>query len=225
SSGLYTAPGLPPSGGTVTIGAIEQGMSGAAGSAILNIGYSNASLQNAYVFSLSGGNQGAPWFATGEFTANGAGQIGSGLQDVNNGTAIQTKAAFTGRYSINPDGSGQLALGNLTFELSMQANGGAFLMSTSNGTVLAGSLAAQDPSAGSVTALNAPLILDAGGQTGTQGFNQLALISTASGTSISGFEDINGSAPLSRTPFTGSYAFDGNNHGTLTIKDTTGKRD
>ncbi|MGH8292112.1 MAG: hypothetical protein ACRESA_01415, partial [Gammaproteobacteria bacterium] len=42
SSGLYTAPGLPPSGGTVTIGAIEQGMSGAAGSAILNIGYSNA---------------------------------------------------------------------------------------------------------------------------------------------------------------------------------------
>lgn len=222
SSGLYTAPGLPPSGGTVTIGAIEQGMSGATGSATLNIGYSNASLQNGYVFTLSGSNQAVPWFAIGEFTANGSGQIGSGLQDVNNGTAIQTKAAFTGSYSINPDGSGQLAFGNLTFALSMQANGGAFLVSTSNGTVLTGSLSIQDPAAGGVAALNAPMVLNAGGQTGTQGFDQLALISTASATSISGFEDVSGSKPLSRAAYTGSYAFDGNNHGSLSIKDTNG---
>lgn len=224
TSGLYTAPHLPPGGGTVTISASEQGMSGATGSATLKIGYSNASLQSAYVFSLSGSNQGVPWFAVGEFSANGSGQIGSGLQDVNNGTAIQTKAAFTGSYSISADGSGQLVLGNLNFELSMQANGGAFLVSTSNGTVLTGSLSIQDPAAGSVTALNAPLVLNIGGQTGTQGFNQLALISTASGTSISGYEDINGSAPLSRALFTGSYSLDGNDHGTLSIQDTTGSR-
>ena len=222
TSGLYTAPSIPPSGGTVTIGAIEQGMSGATGSATLNIGYSNASLQNGYVFTLSGSNQAVPWFAIGEFTANGAGQISSGMQDVNNGTAVQTKAAFTGSYSINPDGSGQLVLGNLNFALSMQANGGAFLVSTSSGTVLTGSLSIQDPAAGSVTALNAALVLDAGGQTGAQGFSQQALISTASGTSISGYEDVNGSAPLTRALFTGAYAFDGNNHGSLTISDTNG---
>lgn len=222
ATGLYAAPNLPPAGGKVTITAVEQGNSGASGSATLMIAYANVSLRGSYVFALSGNNQGAPWFAIGEFTANGTGQISSGLQDINNGTAIQTKAVFTGSYSINPDGSGSLALGNLNFELSMQANGQAFLLSTSNGSTLTGSLSVQDPAAGNVSAFTAPLILNTGGQTGAQGFDQLALISTVSGTSISGFEDVNGSKPLSRTSYTGSYAFDGNNHGTLTIKDSNG---
>ena len=223
TGGLYTAPGLPPSGGTVTIDAIEQGMSGATGSATLSIGYSNASLQGGYAFTMGGSNQNTSWSAIGEFNANGAGQIGSGLQDINNGTVIQTKVPFTGSYSINADGSGNLTLGNLDFQLSMQANGQAFLLSTSNSTTLTGSLSVQDSSANGVAALDGPLVLSAGGQTGVQGFDQLALINTPGGASISGYEDVNSPTPLSRTLYTGSYAFDGNDHGTLSITDSNGK--
>jgi hypothetical protein len=222
SSGLYTAPNLPPSGGSVTINAIEQGNSGASGSAILKIGYSDVSLSGAYVFNVSGLNQGAPWFAIGEFGSSGTGQISGGLQDTNNGTAFQIKSPFTGSYSINPDGSGGLVLGSLKFQLEMRANGQVFLLSTSSGTALTGSLGAQDTSAGNVSSFNGPLVLNAGGQSASQGFAQLALMNTPGSGTISGFEDVYGAKPLIRTPWSGSYAFDGNNHGTLTISDTNG---
>lgn len=223
TGGLYTAPNLPPSGGAVTISATEQGNSGASGTATLNIGYSNVSLSGAYVFYVSGLNQGAPWFAIGEFSTNGAGQISGGLQDINNGTAVQTKSAFTGSYNIKPDGSGSLALGNLNFQLEMQANGEAFLLSTINNTTFTGSLTSQDASAGTVTAFNGPLILDVGGQSAGQGFSQGALVNTGSGGSISGFEDVYGAKPLIRASWNGSYIFDGSdNHGTLTVSDSNG---
>ena len=223
ASGLYTAPNLPPSGGSVTINAIEQGNSSASGSAVLNIGYSNVSLSGAFVFTVSGLNQNSPWLAIGEFTGSGTGQVSGGLQDINNGAAIQSKSPFTGSYSIKADGSGSLALGKLSFQLQMQANGQAFLLSTTSGTALTGSLTAQDASAGSVSSFSGPLVLNAGGQSASQGFAQLALINTGSGGSISGYEDIYGAKPLIRTTWSGSYAFDGShNHGTLTITDSNG---
>lgn len=222
TTGLYTAPNLPPAGGKVTITAIEQGNSGASGSATLNIGFSNVSLSGTNVFSLSGSNQGVPWFAIGEFNANGSGQISGGLLDINNGATVQTRTAFTGVYSINPDGAGTITLGTLNFQLVLQADGSAFLLSTTNGTTLTGSTSVQDPAAGNVTSLNGPLVLNTGGQSGNQGFAQLALMNTSGGGNVSGFEDVSGSKPLIRTAWSGSYAFDGNDHGTLTVKDSNG---
>ncbi|MGH8282492.1 MAG: hypothetical protein ACRESE_01430, partial [Gammaproteobacteria bacterium] len=221
TNGLYTAPDLPPPGGTVTITAIETANTTSYGTATLSIGYSNASLNGGYVFSLSGRNQGAPWFAIGEFSANGAGQISNGLQDINNGATIQSKAQFTGSYSINPDGSGTLTLGTINFQLVLQADDEVFVLSTSNGTTLTGSLTVQDASASSITALNGPLVLCSGGQASNQGFALLALANTGGGGSLSGFEDVSGSNPLLRTTWHGSYSFDGNAHGTLSITDTT----
>lgn len=222
TNGRYTAPDLPPSGGTVTINAIEQGNSGASGSATLNIGYSNISLNGAYVFTLSGQNQSTPWFAIGEFSSNGAGLISNGLQDINNGTTFQKKAPFNGNYNINPDGSGNLMLGNLNFQLEMQANGEAFLLSQTSGTVISGSFTEQDASAGNVSLLNGSLVLSANGQSAGQGFAQLALMNNTSNGPISGYEDVYGAKPLVRIPWSGSYAFDGDNHGTLTISDSNG---
>ena len=223
TNGLYTAPNLPPPGGRVTITAIEQGNSGAPGLASLSIAYANVSLQGGYVFSLSGRNQSAPWFAIGEFSANGAGQISSGLQDINNGTTIQTKNGFTGSYSINPDGSGSLSLGNLNFQLVMQAGGQVLALSTTNGTILTGSLSVQELAAGSVSTLSGPLVLNASGQTAAnQGIGVLAGLNAITTGAISGTEDVSGPNKLIRASITGSYAFDGNNHGTLTIKDSSG---
>ncbi|MGH8321140.1 MAG: hypothetical protein ACRESX_07510 [Gammaproteobacteria bacterium] len=222
ANGLYTAPDLPPAGGKVTITAIEQANAMSSGTAMLNIGYSNISLNGDYVFSLGGRNQGAPWFVIGELSTNGAGQISNGLQDINNGSTIQSKASFGGSYSINPDGSGSLMLGTLNFQLVLQAGGSAFLISVSNGTMVTGSLSPQDPAANSVRTLNGPLVLSSGGQVGNQGFALLALANTGNASALSGFEDVSGPNPLLRASWTGSYTFDGNAHGTLSIKDTNG---
>lgn len=221
-SGLYTAPSRPPAGGTVTITATEQGGAGASGAAALNIAFSNASLSGAYVFTLGGRNQGTPWYAIGEFSANGAGQLLNGSEDVNSSSPVQFKTPINGKYSLNPDGSGTLTLGSLTFQLSMQANGGAVLLSSTSGAALSGSLSVQSASAGSAANLVAPLVLSCNGQAGNQAYAQLALIATVNSGALSGYEDVSGFNPALRTAWTGSFAFDGGGHGTLTIKDSTG---
>lgn len=221
SSGLYTAPALPPAGGKVTITATEQGGAGASGTATLSIGFSNASLKGNYVFALRGLNLGAAWSAIGEFSANGSGQLQNGLEDTNNATATLTKAAFGGSYLVNPDGSGTLTLGSVQLRLAMQADGGALLLSASNGMALTGSLSVQAASASSA-AFAAPLVLDADGQARNQGYAQLALISSANGGTLAGYEDISGASPLIRTSWTGTYNFDGSNHGTFAINDSNG---
>lgn len=222
ASGLYTAPDRPPAGGKVTITAIEQGGAGSSGTVTLNIGFSNASLSGGYVFSLSGRNQGTPWFAIGEFNAN-SGQLNNGLEDTNNGVAIQTKNPFTGSYSINPDGSGSLTLGNLEFKLVMQADGSAVLLSSTNGSTLTGSLSVQAPSASTTTDFIAPLVFNLGGQSHNQGFALLGLINKVNNGALSGFEDASGFGSLIRASWSGSYTFDSNNHhGILSIQDSTG---
>ncbi|MGH8280429.1 MAG: hypothetical protein ACRETQ_12840 [Gammaproteobacteria bacterium] len=220
--GLYAAPAQPPAGGRVTITAIEQGGAGASGSATLSIAFSNASLAGGYVFSLRGLSQGAPWYAIGEFTANGAGQVQNGLEDINNGSATQVKTAFTGNYAINPDGSGTLTLGNLDLRLVLQANGGAQVLGNTTASALTGSLTVQSSTAGSVSNLVAPLVLDANGQAANQGYAQLALIDTAGSSALAGYEDVSGATSMQRLPWTGSYAFDSNGHGRLSIQDSTG---
>lgn len=221
SSGLYTAPALPPAGGKVTITATEQGGAGASGSAALNIAFSNASLNGSYVFNLRGLNLGAPWLAIGEFSANGSGQLQNGLEDTNNGTVIQTKLAFAGSYQINPDGSGTLTLGSVELRLAMQANGGALLLSAGNGAALTGSLTVQAASASSAS-LVAPLVLSADGQAHNQGYAELALIGSANSGTLAGYEDSSGATPMIRASWTGTYKFDGSNHGSLSINDSSG---
>ncbi|MGA9851377.1 MAG: hypothetical protein WBR15_00355 [Gammaproteobacteria bacterium] len=224
ANGLYTAPNLPPAGGTVTITAIEQSNTALSGSATLSIGYSNASLNGDYVFSLDGLNHGVPWFVIGEFSTDGAGQISNGLQDINNGTTVSTKTAFTGSYSINSDGSGSLSLGTLKFQLVLQAGGPAFLVSVSNGTTIAGSLSPQGPAANNVSTLSGPLVLNVSGQTaGNQGIGVLAALNALTNGSLpSGTEDVSGANPLIRAAVSGTYAFDGSSHGTLHITDSNG---
>jgi hypothetical protein len=80
--------------------------------------FSNASLAGQYAFSMTGtescGGQGSLFGRAGTFTADGNGNITTGLEDVNVCTGVATIPFTGGTYSIGADGRGVVALTNST---------------------------------------------------------------------------------------------------------------
>jgi hypothetical protein len=157
-NGVYVAPLSPPPGGSTVITAVNGGNSG---TATVTIVYSNASLNGPYAFSYSGNDGSGPMGVAGSFTANaGAGTL-SGVEDYNSASlkAPAQGVAFTGTYSINPDGSGTAMVsdpaagGSDTWSLALTsaATGGvaqhALLVRFDTKATGSGALDAQTPSA------------------------------------------------------------------------------
>jgi hypothetical protein len=127
----------------------------------------NSKLSGNYVFSVRGFDSNGPqlplFVAAGSFTADGNGNITSGVMDVNDTANDPANPSFTGTYDISPNGLGFLIFniaggGSRTFELSMMASGNANIIefddSNGGGTRDSGVLLKQDPgpfSASSVT--------------------------------------------------------------------------
>ncbi len=79
--------------------------------------FSNASLTGSYVFQIRGFLTTTPYREIGVVTADGAGNITAGIDDLNTvglGGAIQSTAAITGTYNISADGTGQMLLSSTT---------------------------------------------------------------------------------------------------------------
>jgi hypothetical protein len=74
--------------------------------------YSAASLNGTYSFVLSGQDSGGFFTRVGSFTANGAGAITGGVQDLNSGLVqgFATLAISSGTYTISTNGKGTLSL-------------------------------------------------------------------------------------------------------------------
>jgi hypothetical protein len=111
SQGVYIAPLVPPSGGTVTITATSQAVSTISKATTINVVFGNKVIQDSYVFSTSGRliNSNAFFARVGSFTA-GNGSI-SGTEDTNQaGTSggVRLQRSFSGSYSVGPDGRGTM---------------------------------------------------------------------------------------------------------------------
>lgn len=126
ASGNYTAPFSPPPGSTATVTATSGAL---AGTATVQIQFSNASLNGQYALSFSGSDNSNDILSmAGSFTADGKGNITNGLDDVNAftssgaGAPIQT-GSLAGTYSIGPDGRGTLTLTG-SGAISSLSNGG-----------------------------------------------------------------------------------------------------
>jgi hypothetical protein len=153
SSGNYIAPASPPPGGSTTITAISgSGASTVSGTAIAAVIFSNSSLNGSYAFSYKGNNSSGFTAVAGSFMAQGSlgstGQIFGGVEDILvSGSSSASHTAFTGTFSVNPDGTASATLSNnATWEFALVSNpvGGsvrqAFLVrfdasSTGSGTI------------------------------------------------------------------------------------------
>ncbi len=76
-----------------------------------NAGYSNASLKGNYVFAVNGSTTNNAFAVAGVFSADGSGNISSGVRDTVNDSGGQTfNEPIIGSYSVNQDGRGQMVL-------------------------------------------------------------------------------------------------------------------
>jgi hypothetical protein len=110
TQGVYSAPLVPPPGQSVTITATSQALATDTGTAKVTVVFGNNVLSGSYAFSLSG-RLPLPakpfWARVGSFSAGG-GSL-TGLEDTNQGGSpniVTTQRAFSGSYSIGPDGRG-----------------------------------------------------------------------------------------------------------------------
>jgi large repetitive protein len=70
----------------------------------------NSLLRGAYAFFFSGFDTQGVVLATGQFTADGAGNISSGTEDMNRVSGASINAALSGTYTLGTDGRGTLTL-------------------------------------------------------------------------------------------------------------------
>jgi hypothetical protein len=133
SNGNYLAPLTPPPGGATTITAITgTGASATSGTATVAVVFSSMSLNGRYAFSYKGNNSTGFSAVVGSFGAQGGtgstGTIFGGVQDALTAGSAATKSAFTGTFTVNPDGTGSATLSNSTtweFALVSNAVGGS----------------------------------------------------------------------------------------------------
>jgi hypothetical protein len=133
-------------------------------------GFSNASLNGQYAFSVGGEDlQGGYIASVGSFAANGKGLITAGLVDVIDGSSPATQVSISGgTYTIQQDGRGVL---NLQASTGVGLQLSLALVSSSQGTMIetdlnassSGNFALQTPSNFSANALNGNFIFDFSG--------------------------------------------------------------
>jgi hypothetical protein len=128
--------------------------------------FSNASLNGLYAFSMSGvevgtsGGLASNFFTrAGSFSANGAGGITTGVEDVNLVTGAQRIPFTGGSYSISADGRGTLSLinstGTLQFSITLTGTNGGLIIATppDGSSTASGSFIKQNAAAFAVTGI------------------------------------------------------------------------
>jgi len=186
----------------------------------VSVTYSNASLNGQYAFTFSGVTNGSVEAAAGTFTADGAGNLSAGIEDLNapNGPYLQMN--FTGTYSIGPDGRGSAtisnSLGTITFKFVMTTSKHAVVVAFDNSDIGTGSVDLQDPTAFSTSALKGGYTFGLIGSDSS--FNPIAIAGEFSadgaGHISNGLEDVNDNGTISNQSFSGSYSVDFTGRGT-----------
>jgi hypothetical protein len=191
-------------------------------------GVNNSELKGQYAFLLSGFDAGGPVAIAGEFTADGAGQLTSGLQDVNRTSGVTTSQAFTGTYAIGADNRGTLTMGSATFAFSVGSitSGVAakahIIEFDATGTNVVGVIQKQDSNAFSVAQFSGDYAFGASSPTLKSGvatrFGVAGRFTASGGALTSVVADTDDNGTVQAIPsFTGTYTVAGNGRGTITL--------
>jgi hypothetical protein len=236
TTGLYTAPDSPPPGGTLTVTATDPAATAPA-TATVTIIFSDDSLRGPYAFGYSGNDNSGFMAVAGSFVTNGAGQITSGVEDIESSlSGLQTQVAFTGTYTVGADGRGsaQITHGRVTenWRFALATSHHAQLTRFDSGATGGGTMDQQSLEALSnqASVISGPYAFTAVGA--DENFNPLGIAGefSADGAghipSPGGIIDVNdnGLVTADDTSLNGTYAFDtvfsGTGRGTLSLEST-----
>jgi hypothetical protein len=197
-----------------------------AGDAFLQQGaVSNASLSGPVAFTLGGARGSFPYAAGGIVAADGAGNITSGVEDINNGGAVTRDLALTGSYSIASNGRGTLALnsslGTANFAV-YPSSGGLQMLEVDVTVVSSGAAFNQQAGAFSGTSVAGAVGWNLTGVSSGGEVDQLSAF-TLDGSRISGSLDVNNAGLLSSgLAVSGTYVLAANGQGTMTLQSSVG---
>jgi len=226
SNGVYTAPLTPPIGSTVTVIAVSRDFPQAFARATVTIsGYSTSSFQGQFAFSMSGRNASGAFSRAGSFTADGAGRLSGGLEDVNPAACVTTNPfSFVGSYTIGLDGRGTMAFNDgcspATFSFVLVNSNQLQITGFDASGTAAGQASLQDLSAFRVSGLNGTYVFDFTGVDGSSKFLSQIGEFTADGLGgiTNGLVDTNDAGAISsQVSFTGSYQVSSTGRGTATF--------
>ena len=168
--------------------------------------FSNTAVQGAFAFNLSGIDVGGHAFNTvGNIAPDGAGNITSGVHDLNDSGTIATNQALTGSYNVagSANGRGSVTLttsvGTLTFAAYVVNANQLKLVELDNTPVLAGDVFRQQGPFSNAT-LSGPSAFTLGGNNGV-GAPLVAggvISADGAGNVTSGVEDINNNGAVSQ---------------------------
>lgn len=132
-------------------------------------GFSNASLNGQYAFSMSGTDDVGSFFGRiGSIIADGNGRITSGLEDVADFSSGTGTFDFTsGTYSIDSDGRGTLHLVNSTgttnYSITLGSTTKGYIIQMDSFATAGGSFVKQDPTAFSLPGIAGGYVFDVSG--------------------------------------------------------------
>jgi len=176
-------------------------------------GFSNASLNGGYAFSLSGNNTFGFFTIAGSFQANGNGSLSGGVLDINSGGGVFTNLPFTGSYTVRANGQGNAtlvtSLQNFNFDFVVISSQRALVIRFDNNATASGTMASQTASAFSNAALGGTFAFNlAGIDAGNNSFMSAGSInSDGAGNIPSGVQDNNDNGtPSTNLALTGAYA-------------------
>jgi hypothetical protein len=193
-------------------------------------GFSNASINGAYAFSFSGNDVNGFFAVAGTLTANGGGQITSGVIDINRVGGVFQNIGLTGTYATRADGRGVATLttaaGNFSLAFSILNANRVLITRFETGANGSGAMDLQNPGAFSTAALAGQFAFNLSGvDTAGNPFATVGSVTTnAAGTVTGGIQDSSDDgAILQAAPITaGTIAVATNGRGTASLSTASG---
>jgi hypothetical protein len=226
ATGVYTAPNTPPIGSTVTITVESHDFPQAFASSTVTIsGYSTSSFQGPFAFSMTGTNASGAFARAGSFTADGAGHLSGGLEDVNAAACVTANPiSFVGTYTISIDGRGAMTFADgctpATLSFVLVNNNQLQITGFDAAGTASGQANLQDPAVFLDSGLFGPYLFDFTGVDGSPKFLSQIGEFTADGLGgiTKGLADTNDAGAITpQVAFTGSYQVSSNGRGTATL--------
>ena len=188
---------------------------------------SNSSLNGGFAFTLGGRRGSNPLVAGGVFTADGSGNITSGLEDINGGSLNQNLTFTNSTYSIASNGRGTLTLNNSSGAFHFviyPSNGGLQMMQVDNNVLSSGTAFTQQGSNFSTGSLSGNFGFNLTGVNSGGEFDEIAQLAANGSGSWSGALDLNNNGGLSLgLAASGSYSLSSNGRGNGSISTSAGR--
>jgi len=192
---------------------------------------SNASLNGPVAFTVAGSDVTAGPFAAGAvFNADGAGNIASGTEDLNDAGSVSPNAPVSGTYALDASGRGTLSLSNvdigtLTFAIYPTTNGVQML--DTNGTLVVTGAAFPQTGALSNGTVQGAYGMNYTGATANGELDVVASLNANGAGHMTAIQDISNPGagpPSSGTALTGDYTLDATGRGPLTLQSFLGQQ-